>query len=478
MSYPVLYGANETEFTTQGYGVLSDALSCIVTEELNGAFELEMRYPTNGLHGEYIIPGNIIVCPANLNSTRQAFRIYEVIQNINGVAEIYARHISYDLSGYPVDTFSAATLTEALEGLLANAVLDTPPFTISADFTSTASFEVTEPSPIRSWFGGREGSFIDIYGGEWLYDNFSCILKSRRGEDRGARAQYSKNISNYIKDLKSDSQYTHVCAVWTDTQTETSIRGSFISTGAEGITKVKFLDASTDFEDQPTTAQLDTYAEARASAYATLALNIAVEVVPLDDIQDIIELGDTVHVYYMNDFYNSRCVSVAWNVIKDKYDRITVGELRTSLAQSINDQTAQSGYTTRKDVASMIQKASPVRVIESGTNNGWQYKKFSDGTYEAFKRIELEGVACSTAWGSLYISPAQNFGVRPSFDNLGMQIDVSYVGLSDNSRGWAANWGRIAGSTYPTGTWVVVCPVSQASITGHLQATLHGYFSS
>jgi phage-related protein len=39
---PILYDKDETEFKTNGLGRLSDAISCIVTEERNGIYELEM----------------------------------------------------------------------------------------------------------------------------------------------------------------------------------------------------------------------------------------------------------------------------------------------------------------------------------------------------------------------------------------------------------------------------------------------------
>lgn len=471
MGFPLIYDASATTYTTLGYGVLSEAISCVVTEELNGLFELEMRYPVTGLHGEYVTPGNIIVCTSSISSGRQAFRIYEVTQDINGLATIHARHISYDLNGYPVDTFTASTLTTALGGLLSNAVLDTPPFTIQADFETTADFSVTEPSPIRSWFGGREGSIIDIYGGEWLYDNFSCTLKSRRGADNGARAQYSKNISSYTKNLKSDSQYTHVCAVWTDLETGASARGDFIATGAGGVTKVKFLDASTDFEEQPTTAQLNTYATARAADYSSLALNIAVDVIPLNDIQDIIELGDTVHVYYQNDLYTSRCVSVAWNVIKEKYDRITVGQLRTSFASSISSTVASDGYATKKDVQSMIQKSSVARITEKGEDNGWAYTKYSDGTYEAVKRLTLSAIACTTATGNLYKTADQSFVNRPSFDTGITMINVTYWAASADKYGWAVNTVRPSSSTI--GSWAVFSTTNTA-VSGTLAAEIKG----
>lgn len=472
MGFPLIYDASATTYTTLGFGVLSEAISCTVTEELNGSFELEMRYPVTGLHGEYVQPDNIIVCPSSISSGRQAFRIYEVTQEINGLATIHARHISYDLNGYPVDTFTASTLSAVLSGLLTNAVLDTPPFTIQADFETTADFEVTEPSPIRSWFGGREGSIIDIYGGEWLYDNFSCTLKSRRGTDNGARAQYSKNISAYTKNLKSDSQYTHVCAVWSDLETGASVRGDFIETGAGGVTKVKFLDASTEYQDQPTTAQLNTYATARAADYSSLALNIAVDVIPLNSIQDNIELGDTVHVYYQNDIYTSRCVSVVWNVIKEKYDRITVGALKTSFASSISQSVAADGYATKKDVQSMIQKSAAVRIVESGTDaNGWKYKKYSDNTYEATKKLTLSSEACTTATGSLYKTADQSFTNRPVCDAGIDMIDVTFWASGSNKYGWAANSVRPSSTTI--GSWAVFSPDNTA-VSGTLAAFIHG----
>ena len=42
---PVLYKADAVTFSTFGLGVLSDCISCEVTEERNGAFELVMKYP-------------------------------------------------------------------------------------------------------------------------------------------------------------------------------------------------------------------------------------------------------------------------------------------------------------------------------------------------------------------------------------------------------------------------------------------------
>lgn len=357
MGYPLIFDSTAVSFSTLGNGVLSDAISCVVTENLNGSFELELKYPANGLHAEYIRLDSIILCQANLSTPRQAFRVYAIRQQINGIATINARHISYDLNGYPVEPFTAATLSGALAGLLSNASM-TPPFTIQADFDANSTFKVSAPSPVRSWFGGRESSIIDIYGGEWEYNNFNCFLRSRRGQDNGVRVQYSKNISTYTKDLKSETVFSHVCAIWTDEEAGTSVRSTYVPTGVTEITRVKFLDVSNEYEEQPSQAELTAYATNKAPDYRSAALNIAVGVIPGNDIQDVIKLGDTVHVFYQNDIFNTRCVTVVWNALKEKYDSISVGALKTSLAASISSSVASDGYATKKDVLNMIGKAT------------------------------------------------------------------------------------------------------------------------
>ena len=51
---PLLFSENSTAFTTNGIGRLADAISCVVTEERNGMYELEMEYPIDGQHFEDI----------------------------------------------------------------------------------------------------------------------------------------------------------------------------------------------------------------------------------------------------------------------------------------------------------------------------------------------------------------------------------------------------------------------------------------
>ena len=62
---PSLHVASETNFDTLGLGGLADAISCTVTEERNGEYELEMEYPVNGIHFNDLAVDRIIVAPNN-----------------------------------------------------------------------------------------------------------------------------------------------------------------------------------------------------------------------------------------------------------------------------------------------------------------------------------------------------------------------------------------------------------------------------
>ena len=62
---PILYEATETQFTSNGIGRLSDAISAKVNDVLNGLFLLTMTYPKDGLHYNELIVGRLILAKPN-----------------------------------------------------------------------------------------------------------------------------------------------------------------------------------------------------------------------------------------------------------------------------------------------------------------------------------------------------------------------------------------------------------------------------
>ena len=99
---PILYDPLETQFDSNGIGLLTDVISCIVEEERNGSFELTLQYPQEGRLAKYITEDAVIKAKPNDKDGDQLFRIYKSGKPIGGVNTYYAEHISYELNMNPV----------------------------------------------------------------------------------------------------------------------------------------------------------------------------------------------------------------------------------------------------------------------------------------------------------------------------------------------------------------------------------------
>lgn len=188
---PILYDSITEGVVPTHYGIgpLTDALSCTVHEVLNGLDELTLSYPAQGIHAEDITPGYFIKAKPNFTDDPQIFRIYKVGKTMAGKFTVNARHISYDLGGKIITTGSAGSCAAACALLSASA----GNFIISTNKTLSGAFRVSQPASVRSWFGGKEGSILDIYGpGEWKYDNYTASFLTARGVDRSVTIRYGK----------------------------------------------------------------------------------------------------------------------------------------------------------------------------------------------------------------------------------------------------------------------------------------------
>ena len=123
---PCLYKETETAFTSNGIGKLCDCISCLVTEKRNGAYELKMTYPSDGIHAEEIIEDRIILARPAERTSYQPFRIYKITTPLTGILEIAARHIQYRQNFITVSPFSANGIQEAMVQLKAHATTDCP----------------------------------------------------------------------------------------------------------------------------------------------------------------------------------------------------------------------------------------------------------------------------------------------------------------------------------------------------------------
>lgn len=217
------------ENNTLGIGVLRDAISCTVTEELNGTFELEMEYPIVGSHYKDIDTEKVLLVEPNDTMESQPFRIYKITRPIDGVVTIYARHISYDASAIPIRAINATDLDDLAAKINnSNYQLIRSPFVfeLSADKqgSSTTTFVTLIPYSLRTLLLGDDKSVLNVYEGDFTFDRNKIILSERRGENRDFVIRYSKNMTDLEYESSSEIVYDGVCPYYNSKVTETKTK--------------------------------------------------------------------------------------------------------------------------------------------------------------------------------------------------------------------------------------------------------------
>lgn len=380
---PVL--STNTTLTGNGIGLLSDAITCRVTHEINGEYEFRMTYPVTGQHyGDLQVDSVIWATPDNMTA-KQPFRIYRITRPLNQVVTVYARHAAYDASGVVVEPVTAASLTAALPAIAA-ACVPSCPLTLTTSRTVATQYKLTVPTPLWSVFGGIQGSLLDVYGGEWDFNGLTADLKTKLGADRGVDIRYGKNMTQLEQDVTVEATYAYVYPLWTDENgTLVTLPEKYITVvGAVG-SRMMTLDLSDAFDTAPTEAQLRT----RANKFitdndpGTPKISWKVNMAQLSQspefqdmaILDQVQLGDTIRIFYepMNLTATSRAVKTDYDVLSERYAGITLGRVKQNLA-SIVAASQKETDARFKTMKSMLEQA-----IDSATDfitNGAGYMRF------------------------------------------------------------------------------------------------------
>ena len=346
-------------------GWLSECTECEVTEERNGVYELELVYPIGATHANDIVTDCYIKAKPNQTSANQLFHIYKVSKPINGEFTVYAEHVSYILSGYPVPTVSASGNAQvAINAILTaakNQLGKATGFTAAAtDITLSSSINLSNVSA-RAALGGVEGSVLYTYGGEYEFDNYTIKLHKSRGKDNGVRIAYGKNMTELKCDVDMSASYTGIFGyVKTD---DINLTSSYNVTNTSGIsTRILARDFSSDFgSNTPTQSSLDAavkkYAEdndinsIKASVTVSF-VNLAqspeyANIAPLE----AVNLCDTVTIYHKELGVNikAKVIKTVYDTIAEKYTKIELGSARTNMS-SIISQTVKEA-TDAKNIA-------------------------------------------------------------------------------------------------------------------------------
>lgn len=434
MNYPRLYPPTAAAWDTNGLGALSDCISCVVEETLNGPFELEMQYRLNGLHYADITLRSIILAKPNPTARPQPFRVYKISRPINGVVTINAQHLSYDLSGIVIEPFNAPSLASALEGMKTNAVTENP-FEYETDKTVISDFVVSYPSSARSLVAGQRGSLLDTYGGELEFDRYQVKLWAHRGKDNGVTIRYGKNMTDFNQEEDGSGVYTGVYPYWySEEEGSADLGSSYVPVEGEfDFTRILLLDLTEEFENKPTAEELTQKAQEYISNHdpGVPTISTTVSWYQSKDFVENVNLGDVVGVYFsrLGISAKAKIVKTRYNALQNRYESVDIGSVRSSIAgtivsmdQGVSSVTQYTVTETRRITKELEMTADSLRsAISDSAQNTTQLIQQSQA-------IIMEALQEYATTGDL---EQLRSSMQSRFEILAGQIEASFTSISE-----------------------------------------------
>lgn len=394
---PILFSPAETAFTSNGLGPLTDAVSCIVHEELNGGYELTLSLPTASRHFAEVVERALILAKPNPFDKPQPFRIYRSSKPTNKLVSFYARHISYDLDGYPVWPFTADGAADAVQKINAGKTLLNNPFTVYTELTAAGQLVNAVPTVERALLGGGKNSLLSLYGGEFIYDRFDIYQTASRGGNHGFVIAYGKNLIDVRQERNIGEVYTSVLPYYVENGTRLSGYLQPVP-GNWDYTRVLPVDLSGDFSEKPTLDALNAAGAeyVKRENIGVPKVSISAKYVPpgsrglskLDDLR----LGDAVTVSFetLGIDVQSRMIAYDWDVLLEHYDSVEIGEKRETAAAAISNASRLVTGTipsSRFGVGSIGSRALQNKAVgaEQLADNSVTVNKIVDGSVIATK---------------------------------------------------------------------------------------------
>ena len=361
MAYPILYKADETNFEHLGVSVLSDASKCYVTREKNGIYILEYKYPVNGKDVDKIKEGMIVKVDAGYRSKNQRF-IISKINKSKEIIKIYCQHISQVktslnaiLPNVEVSGDGMAALSKWRDNLLDSR----DEFFVNSDITTINKtvWKVDNIENARDALGGKTGSILDVWGGEYEFDNLNITLHKSMGVDNPTIIAYGKNLIDLEQEQSILETYTSIFPfkkVTDENNNEVLLTLPELLVDSRYVNnfthkRILKVDFSND-ENIKTEEQLRNKANSyiKSNNVGVPKTNLKINYQDLSKVEGVfdnpaleqIDLCDRLKVYYselgiMNE--SAKVVKVIWDVILEENHEIEVGDSRTNFSDATSN---------------------------------------------------------------------------------------------------------------------------------------------
>lgn len=402
---PILFSKNATSFLTNGIGRLNPT-ECLVAEERNGGYEAKLVVPRTDKYVSQVELGSKIRLMVS-DGTIQTFVVYEIEKSPDDEIEISCQHISYMLAYIPVDVYSANTAAQAIGGIVSHSIVSNP-FTFTTDIVSMATFEPKVPASARSYLGGMEGSMLDLYHGEYKFDNMNVYYYANRGTNSGVTIRWGKNITKLETEKTDENVVDGIVPYWSDGSHY--VVGDILKISGHTGDKISTEDVSSNIElsegqTVPTKNQVNTAGtNVLAKKTANFEETLKVEYKQNPEIENV-QLCDIVKVIYepYGIEVELKVVKTIWDVLREKYDSIQIGDNKSfgSVSNTIN---------------SIIYEGNNTRIRLERTENGL--------ISEVSRATEAEGALSTTIEQTADYIISEAARSVTEYDETGVSIDL------------------------------------------------------
>jgi phage minor structural protein, N-terminal domain protein len=390
---PVLFPKEEKQFRSYGLGPLFETLHAEVKRERNGQYNLYMTYPQNGQQASVFKEGMRIKADAGRRTPWQTFEITRINRRSDAIIEIWADHISMRLAKTmikPKVEIHDANAETALRRWVSQLVGDDE-WEVWSDIDTVGStaWSVDSVENARRALGGTRGSILDVWGGEFEFDNKRVNLWQNLGRKTPVVLEYGRNITKIEKENKEETVYTSIYPFARAEEDNIITIPKYVVDGKYidmyDHKKIKLVDFSGEFdteENKPTAEKLQKLAEkyVEQNDIGAPHEHIKIEYVDLSktlDYQNVryieeVELCDRIPIYYPKfDIYSkeAKVVVITYNVIKDENKSIELGVIGRGFGSTVAS--SLSGRMHELEQLQAQQSGQVQSLVNSAGNRIW-----------------------------------------------------------------------------------------------------------
>ncbi|MDT8719702.1 phage tail protein [Clostridium sp. 19966] len=380
----IVYNSDTTDFNNNGLAVLDLCQTCEVTEEKNGDFSLELEYTItdNNTKWQYLIEGNII--KASTPRGDQLFRIYKRVKNMSSIT-VSCKHIFYDLLDNFIEDCRPTNLSgnSALNWVFSHLSYNTN-FTVYSDLINTGSAEYIRKNPVQALISDDDNSFINVWGGEIVRDNYDIKILGQAGTNRGVQIEYGKNLEGIEEDLDLSNVATRLYPTCQgqDQQDVVTLDNKYVdSQYINNYPHPKIAEKSySDIKVDDTTTIDQAKALLLAAAQNEFTVN-KIDVPQVTYTVNFVDLSQTeeyknyksLETVYLYDYVtvkhkklnmdiSAEVIAYKWDAILKRYNEITLGNYKTDFASSYNKEL----NSVKQDI--VTQKSDLLQAVDNATN--------------------------------------------------------------------------------------------------------------